>query len=527
MFIMKKTYLIVGLFALLAMTGCKKYLDINENPSFPQLVKAELLLAPIIFQMANGYSQDLIIMNKFNQTILGGSADDVSKIWERHGYRNQSDVGGVMWRMVYYNHGHNLQLLIDDAIANQKYEYAGIGYAVKAWGYQMLTDYHGPIIMDEALRAQQLRFSYNDQDEVYAKVREWCDSALYYFDQQSPVDYINSLNSEKGDNLYRGNIARWKKFVYGLKATQFNHLVNKSEYQSRYADSVIRYVDLSFESNADDARIKFKGDDNGNSNVFSSNYGVITSSYYNRAGKPIVRYLTGGLRGEGKDDTIASIDRRLAIMLNRTSLTDSTFKGGEPNVTNSTIPSVLGRTVNNVPEGKYIFRNNAEFPIMTYAQLQLIKAEAQFIKGDKAAALVSYRQAIIGHMNFVNSYANIATGQDKAITTEEITEYLNSDDVAQTADDLTLADIMGQKYIVQWGWGGLEQWCDLRKYNYSPDIFRQYIQLSGSQLQYNAYCYRVRPRYNSEYVWNSDELAKWGGLEPEYVTKPTWFVLPN
>ncbi|MNR36513.1 hypothetical protein D3C85_1544370 [compost metagenome] len=102
--------------------------------------------------------------------------------------------------------------------------------------------------------------------------------------------------------------------------------------------------------------------------------------------------------------------------------------------------------------------------------------------------------------------------------------YLEGGEVAKSAADLTLADIMGQKYIVQWGWGGLEQWCDLRKYRYSSDIFRQYIPLSGSQLTYNDYCYRVRPRYNSEYVWNEKELDRWGALEPEYITKPTWFV---
>lgn len=525
---MRKSYLIAGLCALLGLTGCKKYLDINENPSFPQLVKAELLLAPIIFQMANGYSQDQTIINKFTQAIVGSSADDASKIWERHGYRKESDVGGVMWRMVYFNHGNNLQLMLEDAISNEKYEYAGIAYAVKAWGFQMLTDYHGPIILDEAFRAGQLRFKYNDQDEVYAKVREWCDSALYYFEKQSPVDYVSGLNSEKTDNLYRGNIARWKKFVYGIKATQFNHLINKAEYKSKYADSVIRYVDLSFESSADDAAVRFKGDNSSNSNVVASNYGVYTSTYYSRAGKPIVRYLTGGLRGEGSDDSTYSADPRLPIMLMRVSTTDSTFKGGEPNVTNSTIPSILGRTVNGVVEGKYIFRNTASFPIMTYAQLQLIKAEAQFIKGDLSGAFTSYRNAVRGHMTFVNSYANTTSGQDKSITTDQIDAYLaNADYVPQSPSELTLADIMGQKYIVQWGWGGLEQWCDLRKYNYDPEIFKQYIPLTGSQLEYRAYCYRVRPRYNSEYVWNSAELEKWGGLEPEYVTKPTWFVLPN
>lgn len=524
---MKRNLIIIALLSLATLGGCKKYLDINENPSFPQITKAELLLAPLIFQMANGYSQDQTIMNKFTQAILGSSADDASKIWERHGYRRESDVGGVMWRMVYFNHGHNLQLLLDDAVANKKYEIAGIGYAIKAWGYQMLTDYHGPIILDEALRANQLRFKYNEQDEVYARVQQWCDSALYFMNLESPISYITALNSEKTDNLYRGNMARWKKFVYGLKATQYNHLVNKAAYKTSFADSVIKYVDLSFESSNDDAAVKFKGDDGTNSNVVGSNYAVYTSSYYRTPGKPIVRYLTGGLRGTPVEAPKTSLDPRLRIMLKMTP--DSTYIGGEPNVTNTGVPSTLGYLVNNVYEGKYIFRNKVDFPLMTYSQLQLIKAEAQFIKGDLPGAYSSYLFAIGGHISFVNRYADATVDPiDKPITQAEFNKYVaESGEIPLQANDLTLADIMGQKYIVQWGWGGLEQWCDLRKYHYDPVIFRQYIQLSGNQLDYKAYCYRVRPRYASEYVWNSEELEKWGGLEPEYVTKPTWFVLAN
>jgi len=88
---------------------------------------------------------------------------------------------------------------------------------------------------------------------------------------------------------------------------------------------------------------------------------------------------------------------------------------------------------------------------------------------------------------------------------------------------------MQQKYIAQWGWAGVEQWCDLRKYHYNPLIFTAYDQLVGneiSSLNNGSYAYRVRPRFNSEYVWNRDELAVWGGLDNDYHTKELWFSLP-
>lgn len=104
-----------------------------------------------------------------------------------------------------------------------------------------------------------------------------------------------------------------------------------------------------------------------------------------------------------------------------------------------------------------------------------------------------------------------------------------SSEVAQNAAALTKADIMQQKYIAQWGWGGTETWCDLRKYHYDPTIFRTYYQLSGSEFfstNGGKYAYRNRPRYNSEYVWNADELAKWGGLALNYNTVEMWFSQP-
>ncbi|ULT22093.1 hypothetical protein KUH03_21450 [Sphingobacterium sp. E70] len=101
---MRKRFYLIVVAVLMLMSGCKKYLDINENPSNPQLVKAELLLAPIIAQMASGYSQDQRQMNKFNQTILGGSSDVSSKIWEKHGFPERSDVGvscGVWYILIW------------------------------------------------------------------------------------------------------------------------------------------------------------------------------------------------------------------------------------------------------------------------------------------------------------------------------------------------------------------------------------------------------------------------------------------
>lgn len=530
---MLKLYKIFSLAVVVLLSGgCKKYLDINSNPSVPQEARAEFLLAPITYQMANGTSQDYRVIAKLTQGITGQVSDVASVIWERHGFPTGSDVGGVIWRMTYVDMGLNLENMINDGIANKKYEYVAIGYAIKAWAYQQTTDLHGPIILDEAFTPGMLSFPYHDQDEVYARVREWGELSLKYMNMKSPIDQSSKLNDVSGDNIYRGNMLKWRKFVYGLFALQYSHLVNKPDYVSHYADSVIKYTDMSFSSPGDDATIFFSATASTDVNPYGPTSALLASTYYSRPATNIVDYLTGRTRGDTLiSDTTRYIDPRVSRMLVPHATTRQ-YLGSVPTkaaVTN--VAPLMGylTSATATPEGHYLFTDNARYPIMSYAQLQFAKAEALYWKGDKTGALEAYRYGITGHMDFVNLYGRSSKTPPPAITQLDIVRYLNSSEVAHSAAELTLADIMGQKYIAQWGWAFLEQWTDIRKYHYDPVIFRNYYQLSASELSSDnngKYAYRFRPRYNSEYVWNQKELEKWQGLDRDYMTKELWFSNP-
>jgi hypothetical protein len=536
---MRKLYKITFLAIVLLFTGgCKKYLDINTNPAVPQVAKAELLLAPIIFQMTNGTAQDYRVVWKITQNMAGTSTDNASLVYEKHGYVPLSDVGGVIWRMVYADLGLNLENMINDGIANQKYEYVGIGYAIKAWAYQMCTDMYGPIILDDAFKPNLLSFTYQDQPDVYAKVKEWGNLSLKYLDMQSPVSYTAVLASVSGDGIYRGDKAKWKKFVYGLYALQYGHLRNKPQFRTSYADSVVKYVDLSFVGETESATVNFTATSADDANPLGPLQGLLTASttYYGRATTTILGYLTGGVRGTPATDPKTSADPRLSRMLPSSTAvaTLGVYQAVQPThgSNTTTVPFVYGALPAGASSynGKYIFADAARYPIMTYSQLQFVKAEAQLIKGSSADAYASYIKAIRGHMDFYNQYGRASKTPDALITETEITAYLASAEVAKSGADLRIADIMGQKYIAQWGWAGLETWCDLRKYHYDPLVFRTFYQLTGDEIYVeNAgkYAYRFRPRYNSEYAWNAAELAKWGGLKNDYMTLETWFSLPN
>jgi hypothetical protein len=189
---------------------------------------------------------------------------------------------------------------------------------------------------------------------------------------------------------------------------------------------------------------------------------------------------------------------------------------------------------------KYLFGDKVVFPVMTAAEIQFMKAEAAFRKGDKALALTAYTNGINLHFDFINR-ASFPRGNQPLynnalgpITAAQRAAYLAGNDVKRSTATLTLADIMLQKYIALWGWGFFETWVDMRRYHYvdidpatSAQVYLGFTPpttLAPENL--GKLVYRVRPRYNSEYVWNRDELLRIGALNTDYHTYETWFSQP-
>ncbi|RIV25008.1 SusD/RagB family nutrient-binding outer membrane lipoprotein [Fibrisoma montanum] len=498
----------------LTLSSCNEYLDINNNPNNPDRVEAALLLAPIQNQYTLGIQFDARYLGSYNQNwhnYLSGVS------WDLQGYVPSSDAGGEMWRSVYWKGGRNLINLMDDARANQKWDYLGVGLVMQAWGWQMLTDLHGEIILSEAydLDPTKNTFNYDTQEAVYAKVVELTTEAIKNLNRADGA--VSQASLGRGDVIYKGDRTKWKKFAYGLLAINAHHLSNK---KSLYKpDQVIAYVDSALTSNADDAQFTF----NGLSTADGSFFGPLRQNLQVYGQSAFTLRLLDGTVFNGVKDP------RLPVMLAASG--DGQYRGitlGQGQSTAASVPlnirvvspwgTQLGVNPPAGTTGRYIFTDKGPFPLMTYAQLQFIKAEAAFIKGDKATALAAYRKGIEAHLTA--PYVNVPAA--------DRTAYLNNPAIIPaSAASLTLSQIMLQKYIAQWGWGFLEQWSDLRRYNYSADVFTSltlpttyYQNNNGKPVQ------RLRPRYNSEYVWNADALAKIGGLELDFHTKPLWFTQP-
>ncbi len=507
---MKKIRYILFGAVILFMSSCQDFLNINTDPSVPQKVSASTLMAPIYSQMVRGETFDMRYFGLYAQMFAVSSTGDT---WERHGYIPGSDAAGEKWRSHYWSIGKNVDLVIEDGVNSSSYDLVGAAKAIRAWSWQSSTDVYNEMILTQAWEPNRYVFDFDTQDKIYAEVVRLSNEALADFDK-------GGAKLKLADIVYSGDVAKWKKFIYGNLARNANHLSNKSIYKP---DDVIKYCDLALAANTDNFNVPHAASSSLDANFF----GPLRNNLSNyRASSGIVKLLDGTIFSGVKDP-------RLPIMIPPSP--DSIFRGLQVltadanNVAGNTkrIPNIWGATPGTTTTalspnagfttvGRWIFKDAEPHYLMTASEIQFIKAEAAFRKGDKVLALAAYKKGIDLHMDFCGvTAANKATFFASAAIKTDAT--------------LTMADIMQQKYIALWGHGVLEAWVDLRRFKYDTQVFTNFVVPTTAQYfpdNNGKLAYRARPRYNSEYVWNRDALNKFGGNNADYHTYEPWFVQP-
>jgi hypothetical protein len=520
------TALLVGVLSL--ANGCDKYLDVNTNPNAPQVVSANLYLAPMEHWMVTSPQYDGRYIGQYTQQWEPVNGQTTLGTWERMGYDPASDNGAEQWRDVYWSLGQGLVDMINKSEAEQRWDLAGVGYFMQAWGWQVLTDLHGEIVVKEAFDPTRSTFDYDTQDYVYTTIQGLLAKAIA--DLQRSDGAVDPTYLATTDHMYNGDRTKWLKLAYGLQAMNLNHYSNKATYSPA---AVIAAVDKSFASEADDALFPYPATDPGSADF--NFWGRTRSNITNYRQTQFVVNLMNGT-------DFGAVDPRLTRMLAPSA--DSVYRGIDPNVVGYGAMTATQQPFNffgysgtgglGLPS-RYIFDDKTKFPFMTYAQLQFVKAEAAFRMGDKATALTAYRNGISAHIDFVNA-RNLDDNQAATqITSAEKATFLADPRIVPTsAAALTLTQIMTQKYIAQWAWGHNELWMDMRRYHYTDIDAATGAQIyPGFAAPANLYpdnngkvAQRIRPRYNSEYVWNLAALTVIGGNALDYHTKPLWITQP-
>lgn len=511
---------------LLPTTSCKDFLDVNTNPNGPSAATLEpkLYLPSIVHWMVASGPYDARFTNRYTQAFFLCC----SSAWDLQGYDNATnDNGGTYWRTVYWAHGQNLVDMVTKAEAAERWDLAGAGNLIKAWGWLMVTDMHGEVIVKQAFDQNRYYFDYDTQEFAYSEVIRLLNVAITQLKRSDGK--VDATYWSANDKMYAGDRTKWLKLAYGLRAIALNHYSNKAAYSP---SAVIASVDSAFTSNADDAMLKFPGTDPANNgNPWGPAGPAPVTSY--RQGAFIVQLMNG-------TQTSGTVDPRMSRMLAPS--TDGVYRGYDVNATTTmsaaTVPSNFWGYTAVPPTGsptRFVFDDKTAMPVVTYAELQFVKAEAAFRAGDKATALTAYRNGITAHLDFVNA-RNQDNGQAPTqITAAEKAAFLADPNIVPaSASALTLGQIMRQKYVALWPWGSVEMWMDMRRYHYTDldpatggQVYAGYaLPINIASTNGGKPAYRVRPRYNSEYVWNLSSLTAIGATAADYNTKPLWIVQP-
>ena len=547
-------------YILFIMTGsvffiisCKKKLDeAYKNPNAATEQPIENIFPSLIGSFtgsssaagsAYGLAGDALLIGRYIQYWGTYNVSTTANVGTQYdlmgGTTGASDNMGTLWAAHYYGMGQNLNKVVEWGMGEEKWDFVGAALAMRAWSLFEASNQYGELILREAFNTSLQQFHYDEQIETYDSVRTICHRALTFLNMTG--GNMNPTNFAASDYYFNGgSLDKYKKFVYGILARSFAYLHNKTAYS---ADSVIKYASLSCATNADNIVCKFKNTGitgtmnyfgNARQNINNSNTGIRQSKY-------IADLMSGLNAGAFKDVE----DPRRWVILREND--NNTFRGVTPgstatasglNVANR--PRGFGGTLFDntgylsLDSGRYIFRNDAEWPIMTASEMLFLKSEAQFRKNDKAGALLSYTQAIRLNFDHLKDKYTAMVPSNQLLSDAKRDAYLAQPNIIPDANNLTLTRIMLQKYIACYAWGVHVTWADMRRYHYtdvdpstSTQVYVNFTPPASLHVDNGGkLVYRTRPRYNSEYLYNIPELTRIGAIRLDYHTKRPWFTEP-
>jgi hypothetical protein len=368
------TYIILLTFCLI--TGCKKYIDVNNDPNNPTTVQEALILSPVELNLStvltggayyNSTGFAAILANHYMQNIALNQPVPNEGTYQLFNV-NLDDS----WKSIYVVGLNNLTALHDKAIINENYNYSGIANILSAFYLGIATDYWGDIPYSEAFNGNtQLKPVYDSQESIYKSIQQLLDDGI------ADINKNATLKPGKDDYYYGGNMDQWKRLAYTLKARYYMHLTKAPGYTAAgQATLALAALQNGMQGNDDDMKMKYPG-----------SAGFENPWYLN-----FLSVSTIVLSSACVDTLVTRNDPRLPRLIAKAKST-GLYNGrqiGSINISGSLdVYSLPGEAVGAVSSPVYVFN---------YSEALFLKAEATLISSGFAAAEPIYKDAIKSHM---------------------------------------------------------------------------------------------------------------------------------
>lgn len=436
---MKSFKIIIALGMLMTFSGCKKYLDTNENPNLSTTATIPLLLPSAQAAIAH---------------VLGNPLQIYGGIWAQFWTQNPTssqyrsiDQYSVTttafdrpWRMIYSDALQDIQEILELAHGQSQFDqYRAIALLMKAYAFQIATDAFGDVPLTEAIDPENTNPAYTSQEQVYDSIFHYIDEALALIDVDAEV--VPSTD----DLIFQGDMEQWMRFANTFKLRAFLRL---SEVDAGKAAAGIATLNNA-EFLEEDAQIEYSTIGGNQNPLFSEILGL--SRVQNLvASQTVTKFMT--------DNHDPRADVFFARYVNATTGVDSIIGIPQGSFrTNTRVVSFPSPAVG--ANGRIDASANAPVKFISAAESYFLQTEA-VVRGWLTSSVPAQQLFTLGIRASFESY-DVAG----------LEAYLSSAPAAQWpagAEQQIRATVI-QKWLAMTGNQGFEAWTEWRRSGY-PDF---------------------------------------------------------
>jgi len=256
---------------ILLGTGCKKYLDVNNDPNNPPDVQENLLLVPtetaISTTLAGGsltignYTAAAVVTAYWTQQLA------LNQLFPQNDtYRVRPDDMDQQFLTIYSTILQNLRIMNRKAESKKNHSYGVLAKILTAYTLGYVTDLWGDIPYSMAFDGA-LHPVYDKQEDVYKTMQSLLDSAI----AENALD-PGVLTPGSDDFLYHGDMTKWEKFAYTLKARYYMHLTKAPGYNAATQSNLaLTALQNGFSNASDEASFAAYSDNSGSESPWFEN----------------------------------------------------------------------------------------------------------------------------------------------------------------------------------------------------------------------------------------------------------------
>ncbi len=293
-------FIIIGSVLVLSTASCKKWLDVNTDPDNPNntsvLIQNRLPWIEHFYMYSSGVANYRTACQAGVYYAIAAAQNSFSTTWQCSNANSTTPY--QTWFVAVSS---NVTDLYNSAKKQNAYHYMAAADVFHALGFMQMLDIYGEMPYTEAATGNPSPKP-DDGKTIYNGCMAKLNEAISLFSQTQPAG-VPALSA--GDYLNNGDVSKWLKLCWGLKARYMLKLSKKADLYN--ADSILYCLSQGPQSNADNTVVP--GFNNSTTTDYLLGDPVVTNGIFNYAAygsnQRIAQYyynLLTNLRGAGVTD---------------------------------------------------------------------------------------------------------------------------------------------------------------------------------------------------------------------------------